>query len=185
MSHLGSHSCPLTRCIYHNDESKSRFLSWSFNKLEGWVWSQWVSSEVVSVTKVHSGPGGDKRQPRVSTAANPGGGGVSRGHEVHGSPLRGHLAVLWAPASVLLEVWRNVRQVSRLLCAHLGESAGRGQGLLCDAPAQRFPSFPASGLCALTCFPSSPPLVFYLVFSSLSLKTRVQRINIPWLVRRI
>lgn len=79
------------------------------------MWSQRVSSEVVSMTKVHSGPGGDEGQPRVSTAARA---TWSRGPaevtEFTGSPLRGHLTVLQAPASVLLEAWRNVRQVSQL-----------------------------------------------------------------------
>ena len=82
------------------------------------MWSQRVSSEVVSMTKVHSGPGGDEGQPRVSTAARAtwsmGDRGPAEVTEFTGSPLRGHLTVLQAPASVLLEAWRNVRQVSQL-----------------------------------------------------------------------
>lgn len=186
MSHLGSHSCPLTRCIYRNDESKSRFLSRSFNKSEGWVWSQWVSSEVVSVTEVHSGPGGAKRQPRVSTAANPAGGGVSRGHEVLGQPPqrapRCPLGPCVSPTGSLEACWAGL---SAAVCAPEGVCGQGSRGCCVRPPAQRFHSFPTSGLCALTCFPSSPSLVFYLVFSSLSLKPRVQRINIPWLESRI
>lgn len=41
--------------------------------------------------------------------------------------------------------------------------------------------FPLNSCVPLPCFPLPPSLVFYLSFS-LALKTKVQRINIPWLV---
>lgn len=169
MSHLGSHSCPLTRCIYHNDESKSRFLSGSFDKVEGWVWSQWVSSEVVSVTKVHSCPGGDKRQPRVSTAANPGGGGVSRGHEVHGQPPqrtpRCPLGSCVSPPGSLEECQAGL---SAALCAPEGV-CGQGSRGCCVTPRPRgFIPFPHQACVPSPASPLPLPLCFIL-FSHLCL----------------
>lgn len=163
MSHLGSHSHPPTRCIYCNDRSKSRFLSQSFNKLEGWVWSQWVSSEVVSVTKVHSGPGGDEGQPGACTAARA---AQSRGRA--GQPRsRAHRQpaprARRCPPGSCVSPARSLGerpQAPQLLCVHPRSLCAGQRPAAVEAPAQRLHSFPTSGLCALTLLPLPLPLRF-------------------------
>lgn len=67
--------------------------------------------------------------------------------------------------------------MSFFLCTHKSLWV---EGCCVGQQAQSFHSF-STNLCApSSCFPSSPSLVFYPFF--LSLKTRVQRTNIPWLV---
>ena len=168
VTHLGSHSRPLTRCIYCNDGSKSRFLSWSFNKSESWVWSQRVSSEVVSMTKVHSGPGGDEGQPRVSTAARAawsrGRGGQPRSRSSRAAPSKGTSLssgllrqCCWKPGGT------SGRSLSFSVCTR--GVCGRGSSRLpCEAPNPEASSHPTSGLCALTLLPLPIPLRFIFSF---------------------
>ena len=167
VTHLGSHSQPLTRCIYCNDRSKSRFLSWSFNKSESWMWSQRVSSEVVSMTKVHSSPGGDEGQPRVSTAARAtwsrGTGGQPRSRSSRAAPSEGT-----SLSSRLLHqcCWKPGGTSGRSLSSLCTRGVcGPGSGRLpCEAPSPEALSHPTSGLCALTLLPLPLPLRFSFSF---------------------
>lgn len=65
---------------------------------------------------------------------------------------------------------------------HVGPQESVGRRMLCgSARPRRVVLFPLNSCVPLPCFPLPPSLVFYLSFS-LALKTKVQRIHIPWLV---
>ena len=101
--------------------------------------------------------------------------------EIPRPALSENTIVLWAPMSNLLEILQSARVGSSFICACLSLWA---EGCCVGRPGPEVSFvFHLTPMCPCPAPPPPPPPspVFYLSFS-LAFITKVQRINIPWLV---